>query len=88
MKKQPNFKKARDYALGRLENELSPKLTYHCLKLTTEEVVPATDRLAREEKISTDERLLLLIGAYFHEMGLSCNGKTMNRSAFSWQSRH
>jgi hypothetical protein len=32
MKKQPNFKKARDYALGRLENELSPKLTYHWKK--------------------------------------------------------
>lgn len=69
MIKMPNFEGARDYAIGRLETELSPNLTYHCSKHTTEEVVPAADRLAHEENIGGDERLLLLIGAYYHDLG-------------------
>jgi uncharacterized protein len=69
MTQPSNFEGARDYAIRRLENELSPDLTYHCLKHTIEEVVPAADRLAREEKIGADERLLLLLGAYYHDLG-------------------
>lgn len=69
MRKAPDFEKARNYAISRLENELSPKLTYHSSKHTTEEVVPAADRLASMEKIGDDERLLLLTAAYFHDLG-------------------
>jgi uncharacterized protein len=69
MGKTPNFKKARDYILNRLENELSPNLTYHCLEHTIKEVVPAADQLATLEKVGDKDRLLLLTGAYYHDLG-------------------
>jgi uncharacterized protein len=72
MGKTPDFERARDYAVTRLENELSPNLTYHCLKHTLEEVVPAADRLAFMENIGDDDRLLLLTGAYYHDIGFIC----------------
>jgi predicted metal-dependent HD superfamily phosphohydrolase len=65
----PDFEKARDYVLGRLEHELSPHLTYHCLGHTQNEVVPAADRLATLEKVCDEDHLLLLTGAYFHDLG-------------------
>ena len=65
----PDFEKARDYVLGRLEHELSPHLTYHCLGHTQNEVVPAADRLATLEKVGDEDHLLLLTGAYFHDLG-------------------
>jgi uncharacterized protein len=65
----PDFEKARDYVLGRLEHELSPHLTYHCLGHTQNEVVPAADRLATLEKAGDEDHLLLLTGAYFHDLG-------------------
>ena len=69
MVKRPDFEKARDYVLDRLEHELSPGLTYHCLGHTQNEVVPAADRLATLEKVGDEDRLLLLTGAYFHDLG-------------------
>ena len=65
----PDIKKARDYVLNRLENELSPNLTYHCLEHTVKEVVPAADQLATLEKVGDEDRLLLLTGAYYHDLG-------------------
>ena len=64
-----DFEKAKDYVLERLGNELSPHLTYHCLEHTRDEVVPAADRLAGLEKVGEEEHLLLLTGAYFHDLG-------------------
>ncbi len=69
MVKGPDFEKARDYALGRLERDLAPGLTYHCLGHTRDEVVPAVDRLAALEKVGAQDRILLLTGAYFHDLG-------------------
>ncbi len=69
MRKAPDFEKARDYAIRRLENELSPNLTYHSPLHTLQEVVPAADRLAILEKVSHADRLLLLTAAYFHDLG-------------------
>ncbi len=69
MVKSPDFAKARDYALGRLERELSPGLTYHNLGHTRDEVVPAVEKLAALEKVGENDRLLLLTGAYFHDLG-------------------
>ena len=69
MVRMPDFEKARDYVLDRLEHELSPGLTYHCLGHTQNEVVPAADRLATLEKVGDEDRLLLLTGAYFHDLG-------------------
>jgi len=64
-----DFEKARDYVLDRLEHELAPALTYHCLDHTRKEVVPAADRLATQEKVSDEDHLLVLTGAYFHDLG-------------------
>jgi len=69
MVKRPDFEKARDYALNRLKNELSPSLTYHSLGHTQDEVVPAADRLAIMEKVNDEDHLLLLTGAYYHDLG-------------------
>jgi predicted metal-dependent HD superfamily phosphohydrolase len=69
MVKMPDFEKARDYVLDRLEHELSPSLTYHCLGHTQNEVVPAADQLATLEKVGDEDHLLLLTGAYFHDLG-------------------
>ena len=43
---QPDFKRARQYALERLERELPPTLIYHSLAHTRDDVVPAAERLA------------------------------------------
>ena len=67
--KTPDFDQAREYAISRLKNELSPKLTYHRLEHTTDEVVPSADRLASLEAVSDEDRLLLLTGAYYHDLG-------------------
>jgi predicted metal-dependent HD superfamily phosphohydrolase len=68
MVKMPEFGKARNYVLHRLENELSPSLTYHSLKHTLE-VVSAAGRIATWEKIGEEDCLLLLMGAYYHDLG-------------------
>ena len=64
-----DFENARNYILARLENELSPRLTYHNLQHTLDEVVPAADLLATLEKVPDEDRLLLLTAAYFHDVG-------------------
>jgi uncharacterized protein len=69
MAKKPDFEKARDYVLNRLEHELSPSLTYHGLEHTQKEVVPAADMLATLEKVGEENHLLLLTAAYFHDLG-------------------
>jgi len=69
MVRTPDFDKARMYVLNRLEHELSPHLTYHGIKHTIKEVVPAADLLARLEKVSDEDHLLLLTAAYFHDLG-------------------
>ena len=68
MVKMLEFEKARNYVLNRLENELSPNLTYHSLKHTLE-VVSVADHLATWEKVGKEARLLLLMGAYYHDLG-------------------
>jgi len=69
MAETPDFIKARDYVLNRLEHELSPNLTYHCLEHTQNEAVPAADQLATLEKVSDEDHLLLLTAVYFHDLG-------------------
>jgi uncharacterized protein len=69
MVSMPDFKKARDYALNRLAHELSPDLIYHCLGHTQNEVVPAAELLATLENVGDEDHLLLMTGAYFHDLG-------------------
>ena len=65
----PDFEKAKDYVLNRLESELSSDLTYHCLEHTVKEVVPTADHLATLEKVADEDRIMLLTGAYYHDLG-------------------
>ncbi|HLO18352.1 MAG TPA: HD domain-containing protein [Anaerolineales bacterium] len=63
------FEKAWQYAKSRLERELSPNLLYHGVAHTRDEVVPATQTLARMEGIQGEALLLLLTAAWFHDIG-------------------
>jgi uncharacterized protein len=65
----PNFELARQYALDRLTRELSPKLAYHSLAHTRDEVVPAADQLAALEGLAGEDLLLLRTAAVFHDTG-------------------
>jgi uncharacterized protein len=64
-----NFEQARQYAIHRLENELSPNLFYHGLPHTRDEVVPAVERLASLEGVRGKSLFLLLTAAWFHDLG-------------------
>lgn len=64
-----NFTQARQYALDRLERELSPKLIYHGIMHTRDEVVPAVETMAGMEGIAGESFYLLLTAAWFHDLG-------------------
>lgn len=68
---EPNQADAIAYALARLENELSPKLTYHNLWHTQEDVLPACLQIARHIGISEAELRLLQVAAAFHDIGFT-----------------
>jgi predicted metal-dependent HD superfamily phosphohydrolase len=65
----PNLEKARDYVVDRLQHELPPQLTYHGLRHTLQEVVPAADLLATLENVGEQDHLCVLTAAYFHDLG-------------------
>ena len=69
--KQQSFERARKYAEHRLERELSPKLLYHGIVHTREEVVPAVETLAKMEDIPGESLHLLLTAAWFHDIGFA-----------------
>jgi uncharacterized protein len=66
---QPDFARARTYALARLEHELSPALCYHSVMHTRDDVVVAAERLAAQEGVAGEALLLLCTAAYFHDLG-------------------
>jgi uncharacterized protein len=65
----PDLQRARQYAVQRLERELSPALVYHSVSHTRDDVAPAAERLAGLEGIQGEDLVLLLTGAYFHDIG-------------------
>jgi len=67
--REPNFAAAAAYALGRLERELDPRLRYHSLAHTRDDVLPAVERLAGYAGVSGEELLLLRTAAVFHDVG-------------------
>jgi predicted metal-dependent HD superfamily phosphohydrolase len=67
--KKVEFKKACQYALERLERELSPKLRYHSLAHTRDDVVKAVERLAEMEGIRGMDWTILLTATYYHDIG-------------------
>jgi uncharacterized protein len=69
MDSQPDLGQAQQYALHRLEHELSPGLLYHGLWHTRDDVVPAVEWLAGREGLPGEARGLLLTAAWFHDLG-------------------
>lgn len=67
--KRSDFERAKQYVLGRLEKELPPDLYYHGIHHTRDDVLPAVERLARLEKLSAEETLLLRTAALYHDTG-------------------
>jgi len=59
----------RDYVLSRLDKELSPRLTYHCLAHTRDDVLPAALRLAKLASLGEADTMLLELGVLFHDFG-------------------
>lgn len=65
----PNFERAKQYVLHRLERELPPTQYYHSLAHTRDEVVPAVKRLALTQGVDGESLFLLVTAAYFHDLG-------------------
>jgi hypothetical protein len=66
---QPDFERARAYAIELLETHLPSELSYHNVGHTTEGVIPAAERLARLSGASPEETELLLVAAAYHDVG-------------------
>jgi uncharacterized protein len=66
---QPDFERARAYALDRLEHELPAHLYYHSLRHTRDEVLPAVEWIAQTEGIMGELLMLLKTAALFHDIG-------------------
>jgi uncharacterized protein len=72
-----NFDMAAEFARRRLDTRLPVYLYYHSAIHTGQDVVPATKRLAKMIGIEGDDLLLLLTGAWFHDLGfILINGDT------------
>lgn len=72
-----NFDNASEFARRRLETRLPVYLYYHSAVHTMHDVVPAAKRLAKLEGVEGDNLLLLLTGAWFHDLGfIFINGDT------------
>jgi len=65
----PDLEGASRYALGRLERDLPPRLFYHGIAHTRDDVVPATRRLAELEGVDGEELCLLITAALYHDLG-------------------
>jgi uncharacterized protein len=67
----PDFERATQHAAALLEQKLPLIYTYHSLWHTCVEVVGMTERLADLEGIDGEEHILLLTGAYYHDIGFT-----------------
>lgn len=66
---KPDFNAAINYALSRLENELSPQFLYHSFTHTRDDVLVAARKFAKRSQLSATDRHLLEVGAVFHDIG-------------------
>src|SRR5215469_22397 len=62
------FRKARNYILKRLQNELPGHLTYHNINHTNN-VANAAENISKAEGISAYEQKLLTTAALYHDSG-------------------
>jgi uncharacterized protein len=67
--KHPDFDRAQEYALRRLHTELPPKLYYHGVHHTRDDVLPAVERLATMAGVTGEPLLLLRTAALYHDIG-------------------
>ncbi len=65
----PDYAGAIQYALGRLQTELSPDLTYHSLWHTEQVVMPAVIRFAQQLEIPEGITQRIEVAAAFHDLG-------------------
>lgn len=66
---EPDFAAAARYAFGRLGRELDPRLRYHSLAHTRDDVLPAAERLAAISGVRGEPLLLLRTAAVYHDTG-------------------
>jgi len=66
---EPDFEHAKQYALRRLERELPPKLIYHSLSHTRDEVASAVEYLAAQEHVNGSAVVLVRTAALYHDIG-------------------
>jgi uncharacterized protein len=66
---EPDLDAAGAWVRSTLETELPTYLTYHCATHTIDDVVPAARRLADAEALAERDRIVLLTGAWFHDLG-------------------
>lgn len=62
------YEKASDYILGRMKNELSPKLYYHNIPHILD-VLNAAESIAMAEKVNSAQLELLRVAVLFHDSG-------------------
>ena len=74
---------AREYASSLILTEVSKSVKFHTLQ-HTEEVVAACERMAEHQQLSEDDRLALLVAAWFHDTGYS-SGMAKNHESVSVQ---
>jgi uncharacterized protein len=64
-----NFTAIRSNVISRLERGLSPKLYYHGLHHTRDDVLPAAILLGELAGLNKDEQLILQTAALYHDIG-------------------
>src|SRR5512135_329145 len=71
----PDFEKAKQHAIYQLEHKLSPVYAYHSRWHTCDEVAGMAERLAALESLDGEGRVLILTGAYYHDIGFTIQQK-------------
>ncbi len=64
-----DFPTVADYVFSLLERELDPKLYYHGVHHTRDDVLPAVERLGALAGVMGDDLLVLQTAALFHDTG-------------------
>lgn len=67
--KKSDYQGAIAFILKRLEEDLSPELTYHSLYHTRDDVIPATRRLGEWIGLSEQDIHLIEVAAAYHDAG-------------------
>ncbi|HVO72169.1 MAG TPA: HD domain-containing protein [Aggregatilineaceae bacterium] len=66
---EPDFERAKQYALERLSRELPPEAYYHSISHTRDDVLPAVEWLINAEGVKGIDAVCLLTAACYHDIG-------------------